>query len=153
VIPYCGPSSGLTRVVILGNNFVESPTTRVKFDNIEVIPYFHGSKTLICHVPQHKSGTISVTVCNTTNAWSSTSARFTYVDVPEGDQKVSNPFFNIANIKIEGEDTDIFKPKSNPEISTSFDVDDLDSAFFGTPSYELEQFNLFDQVEVISGFY
>jgi len=148
VVPFCAPSSGLTRVVILGNNFIESPTTRVKFDNIEVIPFFHGPKTLICHVPQHKSGSISVTVCNTPNAWSTTSARFTYIDVTE--QKISNPFFNISNIKIEGEETDksdnYFKKEFDSSLSKS-PFDDLDSAFFSS-----SELSGFDQVG-ISGFY
>ena len=52
-----GPTSGLTRVAVLGANFVESPTTRVKFDNIEVMPIFHGPKTLICVTPKHIPGT------------------------------------------------------------------------------------------------
>jgi len=148
VVPFCAPSSGLTRVVILGNNFIESPTTRVKFDNIEVIPFFHGPKTLICHVPQHKSGSISVTVCNTPNAWSTTSARFTYIDVTE--QKISNPFFNISNIKIEGgEETEkpdnYFKKEFDTLAKSPFD--ELDSAFFSS-----SELSGFDQVGV-SGFY
>jgi len=146
VVPFCAPSSGLTRVVILGNNFIESPTTRVKFDNIEVIPFFHGPKTLICHVPQHKSGSILVTVCNTPNAWSTTSARFTYLEVNE--QKISNPFFNISNIKIEGEEmhSTLLKKELNSSIAKA-PFDDLESAFFST-----SELNGFDQVGV-SGFY
>ncbi len=70
VIPYGGPTTGSTRVAILGVNFQDSPTTRVRFDNIEVIPIFHGSKTLLCHTPRHEPGLVQVTVCNEPNAWS-----------------------------------------------------------------------------------
>lgn len=37
VIPYGGPQSGGTRVAILGSGFCDSPTVRVKFDQIEVL--------------------------------------------------------------------------------------------------------------------
>lgn len=151
VIPFCAPTSGLTRVVILGDNFIESPTTRVKFDNIEVIPFFHGPKTLVCHVPQHKSGTVSVTVCNTPNVWSSTSAKFTFFDKNQG-EKISNPFFNISNIKIEGDETNnnpTPKVPINNESENTFD--ELDFAFFIPSSQEFMP--RFDQVEVVSGYY
>jgi ankyrin repeat protein len=82
VIPLSGPPSGATRVVILGSNFIESPTTLVKFDNVEVKPYFHGPKTLICHTPKHPPGTVSVKVCNDLGRWSETEASYTYDGTP-----------------------------------------------------------------------
>eukprot|EP01128_Nolandella_sp_AFSM9_P000080 TRINITY_DN1012_c0_g1_i1.p1 TRINITY_DN1012_c0_g1~~TRINITY_DN1012_c0_g1_i1.p1 ORF type:complete len:590 (+),score=99.48 TRINITY_DN1012_c0_g1_i1:228-1997(+) len=78
VIPYSGPETGSTRVAILGVNFQDSPTTRVRFDNVEVMPIFHGSKTLICHTPRHSSGTVTVIVCNEPNGWSLKAGTFTY---------------------------------------------------------------------------
>lgn len=86
VIPYSGPECGSTRVAILGVNFQDSPTTRVRFDDVEgllptsltcglythatVMPIFHGSKTLICHTPRHVAGPVTVIVCNEPNGWS-----------------------------------------------------------------------------------
>jgi len=87
-----GPATGYTRVAVLGANFVESPTTRVKFDNIEVMPIFHGPKTLICHTPKHMAGVVEVRVCNDPKKWSETCAKFTYNDAPaieEGKQSNS----------------------------------------------------------------
>lgn len=82
VIPYSGPESGSTRVAILGINFQDSPTTRVRFDDIEVMPIFHGTKTLICHTPRHSSGTVTVIVCNEPNGWSLKAGTFTYNSSP-----------------------------------------------------------------------
>jgi len=80
VIPAYGPSSGGTRVCIVGGNFAESPAARIRFDNSDVMPIFHGPGTLICHTPQHAPGTVNVKVCNSNKKWSETSASFTYVD-------------------------------------------------------------------------
>jgi hypothetical protein len=44
-------------VAVLGTNFVDSPSARVRFDNIDVMPVFHGPRTLICTTPPHHSGT------------------------------------------------------------------------------------------------
>jgi hypothetical protein len=70
IIPNKGSPKGQTRVAILGNNFVDSPTTRVKFDDIEVMPIFHGPRTLICHTPNHLAGKVKVQVCNEPDTWS-----------------------------------------------------------------------------------
>jgi hypothetical protein len=78
VIPPVGPPNGGTRVAVLGNNFVDSPAARIRFDTTDVMPMFHGPGTLICHTPQHTPGTVSVRVCNSTKKWSETSATFTY---------------------------------------------------------------------------
>jgi ankyrin repeat protein len=88
VLPMSGPPTGFTRVAVLGANFVESPTTRVKFDNTEVIPIFHGPKTLICHTPKHAPGIVEVRVCNDAKKWSESCAHFKYDDnVPIDDDK------------------------------------------------------------------
>jgi hypothetical protein len=79
VIPPSGTISGFTRVAILGRDFVESPTTRVRFGNTEVHPNFHGPKTLICRTPPHASGRVEVRVCNDPNGWS-TSCGYFYFD-------------------------------------------------------------------------
>jgi ankyrin repeat protein len=86
VVPVSGPPSGYTRVVVLGANFADSPTTRVKFDDIEVMPIFHGPKTLICHTPKHEPGTVKVTVCNDAKKWSDTAGTFTYDAAIEHEQ-------------------------------------------------------------------
>jgi len=78
VIPYNGSASGGTRVAVLGTNFVDSPSTRVRFDNIDVMPVFHGPRTLICTVPAHPLGIVSVRVSNDSKLWSPTAASFTY---------------------------------------------------------------------------
>lgn len=70
VIPPSGSIEGNTRVVILGDNFVDSPTTRVRFGDIEVTPIFHGGRTLICHTPKHASGKVRLQVCNDKDKWS-----------------------------------------------------------------------------------
>jgi len=78
VIPFGGPESGGTRVAILGSGFCDSPTVRVKFDQIEVMPVFHGAKTLIVSTPQHEPGTVVVRVCNDLDTWSDQAATYTY---------------------------------------------------------------------------
>lgn len=42
IIPNSGPTCGGTRVVIIGSNFVDSPAARIKFDQTDVMPIFHG---------------------------------------------------------------------------------------------------------------
>lgn len=76
VIPASGSPHGFTRVAILGADFVESPTTRVKFGNIEVHPSFHGPKTLVCRTPAHVPGKVEVRVCNDVNGWSKSYGEF-----------------------------------------------------------------------------
>jgi len=78
VIPYSGSTQGGTRVAVLGNNFVDSPSARVRFDNTDVMPTFHGPRTLICVTPQHQPGIVSVRVSNDSKVWSPTAASFTY---------------------------------------------------------------------------
>jgi len=70
LIPAKAPSNKKTRIAILGNNFVDSPTTRVKFDDIEVVPVFHGPKTLLCFTPENLSGKVRIQICNDPNSWS-----------------------------------------------------------------------------------
>jgi hypothetical protein len=64
VIPGFGPTTGATLVAILGANFADSPAARIRFDNIEVMPIFHGTGTLVCHTPQHPPGPAQVKVSN-----------------------------------------------------------------------------------------
>eukprot|EP01090_Pellita_catalonica_P004536 TRINITY_DN1435_c0_g1_i3.p1 TRINITY_DN1435_c0_g1~~TRINITY_DN1435_c0_g1_i3.p1 ORF type:complete len:828 (+),score=129.19 TRINITY_DN1435_c0_g1_i3:53-2536(+) len=78
VIPYSGSSLGGTRVAVLGNNFVDTPSARVRFDDTDVIPQFHGPRTLICSTPTHKPGIVSVRVSNDSKVWSPTAASFQY---------------------------------------------------------------------------
>lgn len=93
VIPPSGATTGFTRVAILGRDFVESPTTRVRFGNTEVHPTFHGPKTLICRTPPHAAGRVEVRVCNDPNGWSQSAGHFyfdphqkepTHVQSPSG---------------------------------------------------------------------
>ncbi len=69
---------GGTRVAILGVNFVDNPASRIRFDQTDVMPIFHGPGTLICHTPQHPPGTVEVGVCNSMKKWSEQNASFTY---------------------------------------------------------------------------
>mmetsp|Transcript_10288 Transcript_10288/g.25864 ORF Transcript_10288/g.25864 Transcript_10288/m.25864 type:complete len:973 (+) Transcript_10288:422-3340(+) len=78
VVPLCGTSCGGTRVAILGDEFADSPTTKVRFDRFDTIPIFHGPGTLICLTPQHEPGTVMVKVTNNGRCWSDTHAVFTY---------------------------------------------------------------------------
>jgi len=80
VIPASGNCDGGTRVAILGNSFVDSPATRIRFDTIDVMPTFHGPGTLLCYTPQHPPGSVSVRVSNSPKKWSDTQAVFTYHD-------------------------------------------------------------------------
>eukprot|EP01111_Echinosteliopsis_oligospora_P015142 TRINITY_DN5883_c0_g1_i1.p1 TRINITY_DN5883_c0_g1~~TRINITY_DN5883_c0_g1_i1.p1 ORF type:complete len:1054 (-),score=281.45 TRINITY_DN5883_c0_g1_i1:378-3302(-) len=82
VIPGSGPCSGGTRVAILGANFADTPATRVKFDNVDVIPEFRGPGTLVCHTPAHLPGQVLVRVCNGGSSWSDTASTFIYEGLP-----------------------------------------------------------------------
>jgi len=90
VIPEGGPTTGGTRVAILGANFIDSPGARIKFDSLEVMPQFHGPGTLVCHTPQHPPGTVTVRVSNANKKWSDTSATFTFYEEPTPDRFVSS---------------------------------------------------------------
>lgn len=95
VIPPSGATSGFTRVAIIGKDFVESPTTRVRFGNTEVHPNFHGPKTLICRTPSHASGRVEVRVCNDPNGWS-TSCGYFYFDPHQKEAAVQSPSGLVA---------------------------------------------------------
>lgn len=95
VVPASGPPGGFTRVAVLGRDFVESPTTRVKFGNTEVHPIFHGPKTLICRTPPHTSGRVEVRVCNDVNGWSTSCGHF-YFDPHLKEQSVQSPTGMVA---------------------------------------------------------
>jgi len=97
VVPSSGSPNGQTRVVILGNYFMDCPTTRVRFGDKEVIPIVHGLKTLICEAPKHPPGTVNVQVCLEPNQWGP-SGTFTYdesVDIPKNGYE-----FNMDNVII-----------------------------------------------------
>ncbi|EGG23735.1 calcium-activated BK potassium channel [Cavenderia fasciculata] len=79
-IPLSGTSSGGTRVAVLGSNFADTPATRIKFDNAEVVPTFHSQGTLLCYTPEHAPGTVQVRVSNSPKHWSNNSAVYTYED-------------------------------------------------------------------------
>jgi len=103
IIPPRGPQNGQTRIAILGTNFVDSPTTRIRFDNIEVLPIFYGAKTMICCTPNNLSGSVKIQVCNEPNRWSN-AGTFTFDPVPEDMMNIGNDFnmnigndFNISN--------------------------------------------------------
>lgn len=95
VVPASGPTTGFTRVAILGRDFVESPTTRVRFGNTEVHPNFHGPKTLICRTPPHVTGRVEVRVCNDPNGWSISCGTF-YFDPQQKEPTVQSPSGMVA---------------------------------------------------------
>lgn len=95
VVPASGPTGGFTRVAILGKDFVESPTTRVRFGTVEVHPIFHGPKTLICRTPPHVSGRFEVRVCNDPNGWSMSCGHF-FFDPQQKELTVSSPSGMVA---------------------------------------------------------
>ncbi len=65
LVPAQGFIGGGTRVVLLGNNFMDTPGLRVRFDKTDVQPVYHGPRTLTCHAPPHPAaGPVSVRVCN-----------------------------------------------------------------------------------------
>ncbi len=65
LVPAQGFIGGGTRVVLLGNNFMDTPGLRVRFHKTDVQPVYHGPRTLTCHAPPHPAaGPVSVRVCN-----------------------------------------------------------------------------------------
>jgi len=80
VVPGTGSTEGGSRVVIIGLNFEDSPGLVVKFDNIPVVPEFHGTGTLICLTPRHVPAQVKVTVANNGKQFGNTNALFTYED-------------------------------------------------------------------------
>eukprot|EP01105_Mastigella_eilhardi_P016741 TRINITY_DN3834_c0_g1_i1.p1 TRINITY_DN3834_c0_g1~~TRINITY_DN3834_c0_g1_i1.p1 ORF type:complete len:806 (-),score=160.66 TRINITY_DN3834_c0_g1_i1:60-2477(-) len=79
IIPCSGSISGATKVVILGSNFAASPSTRVKFGEVEVIAdEVRGTGTLICETPPHVSGVVPVRVCNGLEQWSTDAVSFSF---------------------------------------------------------------------------
>jgi len=47
---------------VLGNNFIDNPALRVRFDMTDVMPVFHGPGTLICTAPHHHPGVVPIRV-------------------------------------------------------------------------------------------
>jgi len=78
VLPARGPVSGGTRLAILGDNFIDSASLRVRFGNIILRPTFHESRTLITTVPPGFPGTVSISVSNDGKDYSAVQAQYTY---------------------------------------------------------------------------
>eukprot|EP01128_Nolandella_sp_AFSM9_P005029 TRINITY_DN2373_c0_g1_i1.p1 TRINITY_DN2373_c0_g1~~TRINITY_DN2373_c0_g1_i1.p1 ORF type:complete len:626 (-),score=118.45 TRINITY_DN2373_c0_g1_i1:8-1885(-) len=79
VLPPFGSSSGGTRCVILGSNFIDSPKLRVRFGDVVVRPTFHESKTLICTtLPAQGPGPQIVTVSNDDKEYCQSSISFRF---------------------------------------------------------------------------
>eukprot|EP01117_Protostelium_nocturnum_P010064 TRINITY_DN3590_c0_g1_i1.p1 TRINITY_DN3590_c0_g1~~TRINITY_DN3590_c0_g1_i1.p1 ORF type:complete len:809 (-),score=201.18 TRINITY_DN3590_c0_g1_i1:68-2494(-) len=97
VIPGFGPTSGGTRVAILGANFADSPAARIRFDSTEVMPIFHGVGTLICHTPQHPPGAAQVKVSNASKKWSEDHALFIY------DERLASNPEETSTIRVQGQ--------------------------------------------------
>lgn len=106
-------------MVIIGTNFVDSPVLRVRFDNIDVIPDFHGSGTLVCTAPQHIPGPVSVSVSNDAKIWSETTATYIYQD----------HLFN-SNSSMIFDKYDLSRSNSAFEKSIFDSVTKLDQSFF-----------------------
>ena len=85
VIPPEGFIGGGTRVVILGDNFMDTPGLRVRFERIDVQPSYHGPRTLVCIVPPGATpGNASVRVCNDAKKWGDPGdVSFLYVQHPD----------------------------------------------------------------------
>lgn len=78
VCPPAGPTSGGTRVAIIGQNFVDNPKAMVRFDTTPIKPQFFGPGTLVCTTPQHVAGVVSVSISNDSVRWSDTGTTFTF---------------------------------------------------------------------------
>jgi len=79
VLPSQGSRAGNERVVILGNNFVNSPHLVVMFGAVLVQPTFHESRTLIVATPCHPEGGHTVVrVSNDGQNFSDTHALFSF---------------------------------------------------------------------------
>jgi ankyrin repeat protein len=100
VVPGSGSVNGGTKVAIIGSNFIDTPSVRVRFDSTDVVPTFHSGGTLICTTPQHAPATVTVIVSNDAVRWSDTSAKFTYEENQV--EKESQPIANSISKEKEG---------------------------------------------------
>ncbi len=85
IVPSQGHVGGGTRVVLMGNNFMDTPGLRVRFDKTDVQPVYHGPRTLTCQVPPHTgAGPVSVRVCNDATKFGDASdVPFVFVTQPD----------------------------------------------------------------------
>ncbi len=100
VIPVSGSTSGGTRVAVLGQNFVDNPALRVRFDTVDVLPVFHGPGTLIVQTPQHAPGTVPIRVSNDNRRWSDSVGTFTYQDPHAAADAQTVPAFNMPSFNL-----------------------------------------------------
>ena len=110
VIPYSGSTQGGTRVAVLGNNFVDSPSARVRFDNTDVMPTFHGPRTLICVTPQHQPGIVSVRVSNDSKVQPSDPTNHPSVLTFTTTNRYGAPLRPVSPMKIERHQLNKLKP-------------------------------------------
>jgi hypothetical protein len=78
VLPSRGSCAGGTRIAILGDNFIDSTSLRVRFGNTILRPIFHETRTLITTVPPGGPGTVYVSVSNDGKEYSTVPAQYTY---------------------------------------------------------------------------
>jgi len=100
VIPPIGPTSGGTRVAIIGSRFSDNPTTRIRFGTTDVMATFHSSGALVCHTPEHINGIVEVRVCNLKDQYSFTFAQFKYDDVVSKEIKRTGQLSNTETRSI-----------------------------------------------------
>ena len=103
IIPAMGVCCGGTRVAILGSNFSNSPSMRVLFGTVEVVPIFYAPGTITCVTPEHAPGTVSVRVCNIPKCWSESAASFTYEDTSRtlrGVTQQSSQFSGLTTVSV-----------------------------------------------------
>ncbi|KAM9960468.1 hypothetical protein ACTFIW_009609 [Dictyostelium discoideum] len=130
IFPLNGPATGGTRIALLGSNFADTPATRVKFGNTEVVPEFYSNGTLLCFAPEHAPGPVEVKVSNSANSWSVTMCTFTYDNVATIDSGDSAT----------QQTNDLLLPKSlfgldfSKTFDSSFIIKGLDSASNNLPS-------------------
>ncbi|EGC33554.1 hypothetical protein DICPUDRAFT_154398 [Dictyostelium purpureum] len=130
VFPLSGPSTGGTRICLLGSNFADTPAIRLKFGNVEIQPEFFSGGTLVCNAPEHPPGTVQIKVSNCQNQWSVTSATFTFEDT-----NTINPSSNISsdalsNILPES----VFGLDFSKTFDTNFIIKGLETASSTLPS-------------------
>jgi len=129
VIPSRGQIQGGTQVVLLGSNFMDSPAIRVRFDNTDVQPFFHGPRTLVCRTPpldaqSSRGGPVNVAVCNDGKKWGET-AKKAFQYVPEPDPVADRASGARSPDSIDN-DSDQVKPNDNNNMVHAIDLNDKD---------------------------
>ena len=95
VIPETADWRGGTRIAILGDNFQDTPHTRVRFGSTQVVPEVLGPRTMICFAPRLPLGQVPFSVTFDGRIWTPEKQFYFVESIPTFEEVHPIPSFSL----------------------------------------------------------